>query len=103
MTKGASEPDESGIADFVKSLETNDRRRCLGDASPEERVSETIPDSAQRGAASKSKANSAPRGAESMETRESVPRRAESKKKKSRPEENGINEQSDNRSYCSNK
>ena len=57
MTKGASEHDESGIADFVKSLETNDRRRCLGDASPEERVSETIPDSAPRGAESKKKEN----------------------------------------------
>jgi len=41
----------------VKSLETNDRRRCLGDASPEERVSETIPDSALRGAESKENEN----------------------------------------------
>jgi len=41
----------------VKSLETNDRRRCLGDANPEERVSETIPDAAQRGAESKEKEN----------------------------------------------
>jgi len=53
LTKGASEPDETGIADFVKSLETNDRRRCLGDASPEERMPEAMPDSAQRGAESK--------------------------------------------------
>ena len=83
LTKGASEPDESGIADFVKSLETNDRRRCLGDASPEERVSETIPDSARRGAESKRKEISTPKGAKSKG------------KKDSRPKESGIEDLSD--------
>ena len=69
LTKGASEPDESGIADFVKSLETNDRRRCLGDASPEERVSETIPDSAQRGAESKKERDSRRKGSKRIRSR----------------------------------
>jgi len=67
LTKGASEPDESGIADFVKSLETNDRRRCLGDANPEERVSETIPDSAQGERNQWEQESPQQRGAESKE------------------------------------